>query len=402
MRAENLFPLSFYFRIANQIINQAQVYRDEQNIVDLYLILNRYSRLLSEIIPQHPSYPTYSAKEKLHHKKILYEIVKELESLKPLLGRKSDEINRQLQERPSNIENVSNLTSQGQILKDDALLSSERKVKSCGMVESKCHRKDFSTNCMSTASRGSGQICITADNIGLASAIADDANTFCSLFESPCSTSSTTARGGNINVHTVTLSSPSPVVSCIRSVPHDTHVSHITSADSIDGNLKTSFDGSSESKVIHDIHISARLMEEFLEIARTNTERNLETCGILGAFLKKRTFYVTTLIIPKQESTSDSTHPSQTCFMSSIDLHTHYSYQVMLPEAFAIVMAPTDPSRSYGIFRLSDPGGTSVLKECQERGFHSHQEPADGSPIYEDCSNVYINSNLRFEIIDLR
>ncbi|RYR26027.1 hypothetical protein Ahy_B02g060136 [Arachis hypogaea] len=59
------------------------------------------------------------------------------------------------------------------------------------------------------------------------------------------------------------------------------------------------------------------------------------------------------VIIPKQESTSDScstlneeeifevqdslslfplgwihTHPSQTCFVSSVDLHTHYSYQV--------------------------------------------------------------------------
>ncbi|RVW47330.1 AMSH-like ubiquitin thioesterase 2 [Vitis vinifera] len=133
------------------------------------------------------------------------------------------------------------------------------------------------------------------------------------------------------------------------------------------------------------------------------------------------------------------THPSQSCFMSSIDLHTQYSYQVidslkgeshvkcffrkqykgffnflemappsfntfqvMVPEAFAIVMAPTDTSRSYGIFRLSDPVGMSVLKDCPEEGFHHHNEPADGGPIYEHCSNIYINSNLRFEIFDLR
>ncbi|KAK1403895.1 hypothetical protein POM88_003500 [Heracleum sosnowskyi] len=67
---------------------------------------------------------------------------------------------------------------------------------------------------------------------------------------------------------------------------------------------------------------------------------------------KEGTFYITTLIVPKQESTSSScqalneeeifsiqyevsdfpigwihTHPSQTCFMSSVDLHTQYSYQ---------------------------------------------------------------------------
>lgn len=34
------------------------------------------------------------------------------------------------------------------------------------------------------------------------------------------------------------------------------------------------------------------------------------------------------------------THPSQTAFLSSIDMHTHYSYQVMMPEAIAIVCAP--------------------------------------------------------------
>ncbi|XP_022776099.1 AMSH-like ubiquitin thioesterase 2 isoform X3 [Durio zibethinus] len=183
------------------------------------------------------------------------------------------------------------------------------------------------------------------------------------------------------------------------------------------------------SRVLQNVHISARLMEDFLELAKDNTEKDLETCGVLGAFLEQGTFYVTTLIIPKQESTSNScqaineeeifaiqnerslfpvgwihTHPSQSCFMSSIDLHTQYSYQVMVPEAFAIVVAPTDNSRSYGIFRVSDPSGMSVLKECEEKGsqFHSHKETVNGSPIYEHCTHVYKNSNLRFEIFDLR
>lgn len=70
----------------------------------------------------------------------------------------------------------------------------------------------------------------------------------------------------------------------------------------------------------------------------------------------------TTLIIPKQEGTSDTvgttheeelffhceahglimlgwihTHPSQACFMSSVDIHTHCGYQTMLPEVRAPV-----------------------------------------------------------------
>ncbi|XP_061995085.1 AMSH-like ubiquitin thioesterase 2 isoform X2 [Rosa rugosa] len=246
----------------------------------------------------------------------------------------------------------------------------------------------------------------------------------------------------NITVHTVTQFSPSPLISCTESMPQGATVSQITAANS-----EQSCDQSTSSRVLRDVHIvrnylkmlaysfcrsmllansSARLMEDFLQLAKDNTEKDLETCGTLGAFLKNETFYVTTLIIPKQESTSNScqatndeevfaiqneqslfpvgwihTHPSQSCFMSSVDLHTHYSRQVMVPEAFAIVMAPTDTS-SYGIFRLSDPGGMSVLKKCQDTGFHTHEETGDGSPIYEHCSNVYTNSNLRFEIFDLR
>ncbi|CDY09715.1 BnaC07g33460D [Brassica napus] len=46
--------------------------------------------------------------------------------------------------------------------------------------------------------------------------------------------------------------------------------------------------------------------------------------------------------------------------MSSVDLHTHYSYQIMLPEAVAIVMASTDETTPHGIFHLSDPSGVSA------------------------------------------
>eukprot|EP01018_Ginkgo_biloba_P021867 Gb_25005 [translate_table: standard] len=75
---------------------------------------------------------------------------------------------------------------------------------------------------------------------------------------------------------------------------------------------------------------------------------------------------------------------------------------VMLPEAIAIVMAPTDTIRSFGIFQLSDPGGITVIKQCQQRGFHPHEEPPDGSPIYDHSSHVLMNPNLRFDVIDLR
>ncbi|CAF2150884.1 unnamed protein product [Brassica napus] len=184
-----------------------------------------------------------------------------------------------------------------------------------------------------------------------------------------------------------------------------------------------------------------RIMEDFLRLARSNTKRNLETCGVLAGSLKNRGFYITTLIIPKQESTSDSpfhiptififfnvhcqtlneeeifevqdilslfplgwihTHPTETCFMSSVDLHTHYSYQIMLPEAVAIVMARTDETTPHGIFHLSDPSGVFVIRNCQQRGFHPHEKSEDSNPIYEHCSHVFLNAKLKYEVLELR
>ena len=58
--------------------------------------------------------------------------------------------------------------------------------------------------------------------------------------------------------------------------------------------------------------------------------------------------------------------------------------------------------RTHGIFHLSDPSGVSVIRNCQERGFHPHEEPPDGNPIYEHCSHVLMNENLKFDVIDLR
>ncbi|KAK4370997.1 hypothetical protein RND71_010472 [Anisodus tanguticus] len=222
------------------------------------------------------------------------------------------------------------------------------------------------------------------------------------------------------NVHTVSQTAPSPGISLIHILPHEAEIS------SVDSSSGPSNYSRAASGPLKDVHVPTKLMENFLEIASDNTNKDIETCGVLGAIFKDDTFFITSLIIPKQEATSNScqalkeeemfailhehslfpigwihTHPSQSCFMSSIDLHTQYSYQVMVPEAIGIVMAPTDTSRAYGIFQLSD-GGKKILKDCPEKGLHLHKEAVDGSPLYGDCSNVYTNSCLRLEIFNLQ
>lgn len=97
--------------------------------------------------------------------------------------------------------------------------------------------RNFSTNCLFTARGDSTPRCISAENVVLASVVTGEAQT-----------------SNDINVHTVTQSSPSPILSCVQSVPYAAHVSHISVADSRNKNSMSSFDGS-VSKAIHDVHI---------------------------------------------------------------------------------------------------------------------------------------------------
>lgn len=177
---------------------------------------------------------------------------------------------------------------------------------------------------------------------------------------------------------------------------------------------------------LRTVFLPPTLRSEFLRLADSNTRRNLETCGILCGTLISNAFFISKLLIPEQESTSDTcetvnesaifdycdsedlmvlgwihTHPTQTCFMSSRDLHTHCGYQAMLPESIAIVCAPSkDPD--WGVFRLTDPPGLKSVLNCTQKGlFHPHAE----TNLYTDAlrpGHVYEAKGLEFETVDLR
>ncbi|KAK3186554.1 hypothetical protein K4F52_004594 [Lecanicillium sp. MT-2017a] len=116
---------------------------------------------------------------------------------------------------------------------------------------------------------------------------------------------------------------------------------------------------------IRSLFIPSKLRQSFLDIASKNTAAGLEMCGVLCGTPVNNALFVRCLLIPDQTVTSDTcetenegtmaeycmnedlmilgwihTHPTQTCFMSSRDLHTHAGYQVMMPESVAVVCAP--------------------------------------------------------------
>jgi hypothetical protein len=95
---------------------------------------------------------------------------------------------------------------------------------------------------------------ICEEKPGMASIYSVDSRTSCSPLEFHCATIKTASKCQRIIVHTVTLSSPSPVISCVESLPQGAHVSHIPVGDSEHGDSKSNTE-STTSQVLRDVHI---------------------------------------------------------------------------------------------------------------------------------------------------
>ncbi|XP_052068484.1 STAM-binding protein-like [Mytilus californianus] len=173
---------------------------------------------------------------------------------------------------------------------------------------------------------------------------------------------------------------------------------------------------------LRDVLIPSDLPRKFLVKAEHNTLKNVETCAFLAGKLRQDAFMITHLILPKQTGTADTcvaedeedlflyqeprdlitlgwihTHPSQTAFLSSVDMHNQYGYQAMLPEAIAIVCSPK--FNETGIFSLSIERGLVEIGSCRQKGFHQHTK---NPPLFEDSSHARIVDTEKIEVADLR
>ncbi|KAL6850094.1 hypothetical protein ACP4OV_020721 [Aristida adscensionis] len=529
---DHRLALRHYFRTAGSLLRQANIYRNERNLLDLYVILLRYSSLLCETIPKHRDYHAYKSREKEFFTKLI-DVLNELESLKPVVQRlvadhnrggtvasnthslngthatthrieqhtpslyapqssvggangslqksfyagrqvallpsvqPDRQINKQFMnlplpkeetlarhsilgpnglrgrwtgpvagikvQYPSNFEiSQSDITRVGVGFFEETVASCAVLRKSLGNQQNKMLSIQLGSfkdsfhlyGCLVPAISNQDGLPVPSmaptdnsisENEDMKSVLSLDDGRWSVQAEehAPAAPVSLEEELFQLNIK---QPSPPPVLAEVQRP-----ISPSSVADPAPGICTP------ETVGYQNLHVPVKLMEGFLRVAEANTKRGLETCGVLAGTLKKRTFYVTTLIIPKQKSTSNTceatneeelfevqdngslftlgwihTHPTQSCFLSSIDLHNHYSYQVMLPEAIAIVMAPTDTTRKHGIFHLTDPGGMGVIHDCAERGFHPHRAPLDGSPIYEPTSHVYMDSHIQFDMIDLR
>lgn len=159
---------------------------------------------------------------------------------------------------------------------------------------------------------------------------------------------------------------------------------------------RSTLDGGS----LRPVHLPHSLPTTFLECAQAQLAADIETCGLLLGRADSA-LHVTHLLLPPQNGTPVSchaegeeqvfayqmehdlitlgwihTHPTQTCFLSSLDLHTHASYQALLPESVAVVCAPLHEP-SVGVYRLTQPSGLQYVLRCtDEEPFHPHEKEA--------------------------
>lgn len=160
---------------------------------------------------------------------------------------------------------------------------------------------------------------------------------------------------------------------------------------------------------LRQVIVPRELCHKFLQLADANTARGVETCGILCGKLMRNEFTITHVIVPKQYGGPDycnteneeelfliqdqhglvtlgwiHTHPTQTAFLSSVDLHTHCSYQMMLPESIAIVCSPK--YQETGFFKLTEHG-LEEISSCRQKGFHPHSKDP---PLFTTCNHVSV------------
>ncbi|PKI83566.1 hypothetical protein MVES_002665 [Malassezia vespertilionis] len=162
---------------------------------------------------------------------------------------------------------------------------------------------------------------------------------------------------------------------------------------------------------LRPLTLPSTLFSSFLGTAQENTEAERETCALLLGVEHDHTLQVTHLVLPSQSGTGHSctawgeekiatvqleqslltlgwihTHPTQSCFLSSLDLHTQAGYQALLPEAVAVVCAPRKMP-SVGVFQLTQPFGLQHILQCTNPApFHSHTMGGASVPqLYTDA-----------------
>uniref|UniRef100_A0A672SL80 STAM-binding protein-like A n=1 Tax=Sinocyclocheilus grahami TaxID=75366 RepID=A0A672SL80_SINGR len=382
-------PLRRYFRSGLEVIRMAHVYAEEGNTEHAFVLYNKYITLFIEKLPKHPEYKLCGIPEKKETLRKLKETAfPQAEQLKKHLLRRYEK---------EYAEFISKKRAEAQALERE--LSRQRELEAerhrvANMQRRQLEQEQFSRfEEMIRQQDRQHEFNTPAPHQDDGLLIPGIQGPPLPYLESPTPPQSPQYHSANHSTPSAPSSAAPPTVD--RSLKP--------------GHLTTLVDG------LRQIAVPAELCSKFLRLANNNTIRAVETCGILcsmelrqfGRCLKKyQTGYpalvqwmhtVVLLVIQMSQSLrlTPQTHPTQTAFLSSVDLHTHCSYQMMLPESIAIVCSPKFNETGY--FRLTDYGMEEISR-CAQKGFHPHpKEP----PLFTDGIHIRITEGT-VSMLDLR
>ncbi|XP_064458397.1 STAM-binding protein-like [Ornithodoros turicata] len=395
-------PLRRYYRSGKEMLRMADVYAKEGNLENAFILYTKFITLFVEKIQRHPDKINTASPEWAFTKKKLKEVFPVAESLKAKLLRKYEDEYKHIlkeKERQDSEQNKSEDQKRKQqveqlLYEQQRLLALQQKSKAAGKAD---------TTSPSAPIVSPSDVFPTL--IDLENSWQD------SRHKNPPASSGRTVIP-DVPSRDVKPDVASPVDVIRRPIPpvdRSTKPMPLLSPEPFFHGLRT-------------VVVPGGLFSKFLKLASRNTEKNIETCAILAGKLSKNQLNVSHVLVPKQSGSSDScfteseeevleyqdrlgldtvgwvhTHPTQTAFMSSVDLHTHCSYQLMLPEAIAVVCSPKYEENK--IFSLTVDHGLSYISNCNLSGFHPHpKEP----PLYEECKHVKIDEKAPVTVVDLR
>ena len=365
------------------MIRMADTYYEEENFEKAYILYFKYVTLFVEKLPRHPEYKLAEiAKEKNRVMKTLKIVMSKCEELKKLIRIKYSEEyevylanveeERKIEEEKRAQEDIIKKQLEGAKLREEVARYHDEKERHLAAARD----RELALWQQYQQIRERGQTIPTSQT------------------KQPAASKTNEVSLNDIKISLNQDVSPSDVEAyrnlntptCNRALkPHQT-------PSVPDRNMKPNSILSTPNKMLASglrrVVVPSILMPTFLSVAQTNTTVNVETCGILAGKMSQDMFTISHLIIPKQTGTSDScttqgeeelfeiqdkenlitlgwihTHPSQTAFLSSVDLHTQLSYQLMLPEAIAIVCSPR--YNETGFFVLTPDYGLDYIGNCR-------------------------------------
>ncbi|XP_063066787.1 STAM-binding protein-like A [Engraulis encrasicolus] len=409
-------PPRRYFRSGMEMIRMANIYADEGNTEHAFILYNKYITLFIEKLPKHKDYKTANIPEKKETMRKLKEIAfPKAEELKELLlkqydkdyaeylVRKKAEEEAHARELARQRQQEAERQQQAQEEQQQAELEHRRQREQEQQLafEEMRRRQELEKERQRILHEfGPPVVAPTAPSL----LMHDDDIHGPPMPQTPAQ---------------ALIANPTPPQSPESTPYHHTIPGH-PNAPMFDRSLKPGVSTGLTVDGIRHLAVPSELCHKFLKLADANTARAVETCGILCGKLTKNAFTITHVIVPKQCGGPDycdteneeelfliqdqydlitlgwiHTHPTQTAFLSSVDLHTHCSYQMMLPESIAIVCSPKFNETGY--FRMTDHGMTEI-STCKQKGFHPHtKEP----PLFTDSRHVTI-TDINVTVLDLR